>query len=123
MDESVARFEEGIEQVRQLLERESVSSQGKFHRYENVTSLPRPTQRPRPPFWIAAVGTPDSFARAGKLGYHLMAIPGVGSSPSQLGKIYREAWRAARDARNPQVMLGSFMYCPWRCGQAVANAS
>ena len=40
LTESIARFEEGIEQVRDLLERENVSSNGKFHRYENVTSLP-----------------------------------------------------------------------------------
>jgi alkanesulfonate monooxygenase SsuD/methylene tetrahydromethanopterin reductase-like flavin-dependent oxidoreductase (luciferase family) len=65
MDESVARFEEGIEQVRALLEGEHVSSDGRFHRYHDVTSLPRPTQRPRPSFYIAAVGTPASFARAG----------------------------------------------------------
>jgi alkanesulfonate monooxygenase SsuD/methylene tetrahydromethanopterin reductase-like flavin-dependent oxidoreductase (luciferase family) len=122
MDESVARFEEGIEQVRQLLERERVSSNGKFHRYENVTSLPRPTQRPRPPFWIAAVGTPDSFARAGKLGYNLMAIPGVGSSPSQLVQIYREAWSAAGHAGNPKVMLACFMYCHEDRDQAVGVA-
>jgi alkanesulfonate monooxygenase SsuD/methylene tetrahydromethanopterin reductase-like flavin-dependent oxidoreductase (luciferase family) len=122
MDESVARFEEGIEQVRQLLERERVSSNGKFHRYENVTSLPRPTQRPRPPFWIAAVGTPDSFARAGKLGYNLMAIPGVGSSPSQLVQIYREAWSAAGHAGNPKVMLACFMYCHEDREQAIGIA-
>jgi alkanesulfonate monooxygenase SsuD/methylene tetrahydromethanopterin reductase-like flavin-dependent oxidoreductase (luciferase family) len=111
MDESVARFEEGLEQVRELLERESVTSNGRFHRYENVTSLPRPTQRPRPPFWIAAVGTPQSFERAGKLGYNLMAIPGVGSSPSQLVQIYREAWRSAGHAGTPKIMLACFMYC------------
>ena len=91
MDESVARFEEGIEQVRALLEGEHVSSNGQFHQYEHVTSLPRPTQRPRPPFYIAAVGTPVSFARAGRLGYNLMAIPGVGPSPTELVQTYREA--------------------------------
>jgi alkanesulfonate monooxygenase SsuD/methylene tetrahydromethanopterin reductase-like flavin-dependent oxidoreductase (luciferase family) len=111
MDESVARFEEGIAQVRELLERDVVSSNGKFHSYESVTSLPRPTQRPRPPFWIAAVGTPQSFERAGKLGYNLMAIPGVGSSPAELVQIYRDAWRSAGHAGKPGVMLACFMYC------------
>lgn len=111
MDESIARFEEGIEQVRALLENDEASSDGRFHRYEKVTSLPRPTQKPRPPFWIAAVGTPDSFARAGKLGYNLMAIPGVGSSPSQLVQIYREAWQEARHPGKPRVMLAVFMLC------------
>jgi alkanesulfonate monooxygenase SsuD/methylene tetrahydromethanopterin reductase-like flavin-dependent oxidoreductase (luciferase family) len=111
MDESVARFEEGIEQVRLLLEGENVSHQGRFHSFENVTSLPRPTQRPRPAFYVAAVGTPQSFERAGTLGYGLMAIPGVGSSPSELVGIYREAWKKAGHPGQPRIMLATFMYC------------
>lgn len=111
MDESVARFEEGVEQIRALLEGEHVTSHGKFHRFEDVTSLPRPTQRPRPPFYIAAVGTPQSFERAGRLGYNLMAIPGVGSAPTELIGIYREAWRTAGHAGAPQVMLAVSMTC------------
>src|SRR5262245_18638906 len=54
MDESRARFEEGLEQIRRLLEEERVTAKGRFHSFENATSLPRPTQKPRPPFWIAA---------------------------------------------------------------------
>ena len=111
MDSSVARFEEGIEQVRLLLEQENVSSNGRFHSFSGVTSLPRPTQQPRPNFYIAAVGTPESFARAGRLGYGLMAIPGVGSTPSELSQIYREAWRAAGHPGKPKVMMATFMYC------------
>jgi len=111
MNESVARFEEGLEQVRLLLEGENVSSQGRFHSFSNVTSLPRPVQRPRPNFYLAAVGTPDSFARAGRLGHGLMAIPGVGHDPKELMKIYREAWRAAGHPGNGKVMMAVFMYC------------
>ncbi len=44
MDESRARFEEGLEQVRRLLEEEKVTARGRFHSFENATSLPRPTQ-------------------------------------------------------------------------------
>ena len=111
MDESVARFEEGIEQVRMLLENETVSSSGRFHSFENVTSLPRPTQRPRPPFYLAAVGTPESFERAGRLGHGLMAIPGVGHDPSELIKIYRKAWRDAGHPGRGSIMMAVFMYC------------
>lgn len=111
MDTSVARFEEGIEQVRLLLEQENVSASGRFHSFAGVTSLPRPTQHPRPKFYIAAVGTPDSFERAGRLGYGLMAIPGVGSSPAELSGIYREAWRKAGHPGRPTVMMATFMYC------------
>ncbi|MSQ70666.1 MAG: LLM class flavin-dependent oxidoreductase [Betaproteobacteria bacterium] len=122
MDESVARFEEGIEQVRLLLEGEDVSHQGKFHSFEHVTSLPRPTQQPRPAFYIAAVGTPQSFERAGALGYGLMAIPGVGSSPAELVGIYREAWRKAGHPDKPRLMLANFMYCHEDREQAIAIA-
>ena len=44
LDDSRARFDEGVEQVRLLLEQENVTSEGRFHSFRNVTSLPRPTQ-------------------------------------------------------------------------------
>ena len=46
LDESRARFEEGVEQVRRLLEEENVTAEGKFHSFADVTSLPIPTQQP-----------------------------------------------------------------------------
>ena len=57
LNESRARFDEGIEQVRRLLEEENVTCEGRFHSFANVTSLPRPTQSPRPPFYVAALAT------------------------------------------------------------------
>jgi alkanesulfonate monooxygenase SsuD/methylene tetrahydromethanopterin reductase-like flavin-dependent oxidoreductase (luciferase family) len=111
MNESVARFEEGIDQVRRLLEEENVTCQGRFHSFANVTSLPRPTQKPRPDFYIAAVGTPTSFERAGRLGHGIMAIPGVGSDPTELVRIYREAWHSAGHPGRPKVMMAVFMCC------------
>ena len=70
MDDSRARFDEGVEAVRRLLEEENVTFNGQFHRFSNVTSLPRPTQKPRPPFWVAALGTPASMEAAGKNGFN-----------------------------------------------------
>src|SRR5690242_19523090 len=72
-NESVARYREGIEQVDLLLREENVTHKGKFHTIENTTSLPRPTQTPRPKFYVAALATPDSFAFAGRMGYSVMA--------------------------------------------------
>src|SRR4030088_3483379 len=64
LNESRARFDEGVEQVRRLLEEENVTSEGRFHSFRNVTSLPRPTQRPRPPIYVAAQASRESFERA-----------------------------------------------------------
>ncbi len=122
MEESVVRFEEGLDHVRRLLEEENVTAKGRFHGFENVTSLPRPTQRPRPPIYIAAVGTPASFERAGTLGHGVMAIPGVGSTPSELVGVYREAWKRAGHPGKPTVMLAVFMYCSEDREDAIAIA-
>ncbi len=111
LDESVARFDEGIEQVRRLLQEEHVTCNGRFHSFTNVTSLPRPTQQPRPPFWVAAIGTPASFEKAGRNGYNIMAIPMAGGRMRELIGIYREAYRKAGHAGSGRVMTAFHMLC------------
>ena len=111
MDESRDRFEEGMEAVRQLLERENVTFEGQFYRFRNVTSLPRPTQRPRPPFWTAALGTPESLRRAGEQGYNLMLVPFAGPQMREAINVYREAWREAGHAGRGRIALGLHMFC------------
>jgi natural product biosynthesis luciferase-like monooxygenase protein len=122
MDESRVRFDEGLEQVRRLLEEESVTAQGRFHSFEKVTSLPRPTQKPRPPFWIAALSTEDSFENAGRLGHHLMGIPLAGAQMAKLIKIYRQAWTKARHPGSGRVMLAFHMFCAETREKAAAIA-
>src|SRR5437763_12970531 len=94
-DEPVARFREGMEQVDLLLRQQNVSHLGRFHTIENTTSLPRPTQRPRPKFYIAALNTPESFEFAGRMGYSVMVIAFVAEKMRPLLAAYREAWKAA----------------------------
>jgi alkanesulfonate monooxygenase SsuD/methylene tetrahydromethanopterin reductase-like flavin-dependent oxidoreductase (luciferase family) len=111
-DESRDRFVEGLEQVRLLLEKENVSHNGRFHRFSSLTSLPRPTQTPRPPFWVAAISTPQSFIAAGKAGHSVMAIPmGVGGQMKALIDAYRDAWKSAGHPGQGRVMLAFHMFC------------
>ncbi len=110
-DESRARFSEGMEQVRLLLEGENVSHAGRFHSFERLTSLPRPTQKPRPPFWVAALGTPQSFVDAGTAGHWIMAIPMAGGRMKELLGLYRDAWRDAGHPGRGRVMLAFHMFC------------
>ena len=111
LNESRARYTEGLEQVRLLLEEEQVSHDGAFHSFANITSLPRPTQKPRPPFWVAAFSTPESFAWAGENGHSIMAIPMAGGAMAGLIQIYREAWQAAGHSGQGRVMLAFHMFC------------
>ena len=108
-DESVERFREGLEQIELLLTQENVSHHGKFHSFDNVTSLPRPTQKPRPKFYIASTRTADSFEFAGRAGHALMSIP-VGPLKDLL-PIYRKAWRGAGHPGDGEVMIAFHMFC------------
>jgi alkanesulfonate monooxygenase SsuD/methylene tetrahydromethanopterin reductase-like flavin-dependent oxidoreductase (luciferase family) len=122
-DESVARFREGIEQVDLLLCGENVTHHGRFHDIVDVTSLPRPTQRPRPKFYVAALNTPESFAFAGEKGYSVMAIPLGGGKMKPLIDSYRDAWASAGHAGAGEVMLAFHMYCAEDAEKARAYAS
>jgi alkanesulfonate monooxygenase SsuD/methylene tetrahydromethanopterin reductase-like flavin-dependent oxidoreductase (luciferase family) len=108
-DESVARFREGLEQIELLLTKENVSHHGQFHSFDNVTSLPRPTQKPRPKFYIASTRTEESFAFAGKAGHALMSIP-IGPL-KDLIPVYRKAWRDAGHPGDGEVMIAFHMFC------------
>jgi alkanesulfonate monooxygenase SsuD/methylene tetrahydromethanopterin reductase-like flavin-dependent oxidoreductase (luciferase family) len=122
-DESVARFREGIEQVELLLTGENVTHRGRFHTIESTTSLPRPTQKPRPKFYIAAQNTLDSFAFAGQAGHSVMAIPLTGAAMRPLLATYRDAWKRAGHPGEGEVMLAFHMFCDEDGARARAFAS
>ena len=111
LDESRARFDEGVEQVRRLLEEENVTSEGHFYSFRDVTSLPRPTQKPRPPFYIAALATRESFERAGAAGHGIMAIPMAGGAMADVIETYRTARARAGHTGRGSVMLAFHMFC------------
>src|SRR5438477_3131061 len=122
-DESVARFREGIEQVDLLLSQENVTHRGRFHQIENTTSLPRPTQQPRPKFYVAALNTPESFEFAGHMGYAVMAIALVAEKMRPLLAAYREAWKSAGHPGAGEVMIAFHMFCDRDGERARAVAS
>jgi alkanesulfonate monooxygenase SsuD/methylene tetrahydromethanopterin reductase-like flavin-dependent oxidoreductase (luciferase family) len=108
-DESVARFREGVEQIGLLLTTEHATHHGEFHSFEDLTSLPRPTQKPRPKFYVASTRTPESFEFAGHAGHSLMAIP-IGPLKPLLD-LYRNAWREAGHPGDGEVMIAFHMFC------------
>jgi alkanesulfonate monooxygenase SsuD/methylene tetrahydromethanopterin reductase-like flavin-dependent oxidoreductase (luciferase family) len=97
MDESRARFEEGIDIVTRLWTEERVSYDGEFHKFHDVRLMPRPIQKPHPPIWVAAVMSTESFIWAGQHGYHIMIVPFASNLERvrELVQIYRDAWREA----------------------------
>jgi alkanesulfonate monooxygenase SsuD/methylene tetrahydromethanopterin reductase-like flavin-dependent oxidoreductase (luciferase family) len=103
MEESRPRFEEGIAAVKRLWTEERVTFEGRFHRFKDVTLLPRPVQKPHPPILVAAISTPESFIWAGELGYGLMFVPYLSDFEDLAQKIelYRRTYRAAMNGKEP----------------------
>ena len=114
MDDSRERFEEGVEVIKRLWTEERVTHHGRFHQLDGIHLTPRPVQRPHPPIWIAAVLSEESFAAAGRQGYHLMLVPFAGSLDRTAGllKSYTDAW--IEEGREPgawrvQVSLHAYI--------------
>jgi alkanesulfonate monooxygenase SsuD/methylene tetrahydromethanopterin reductase-like flavin-dependent oxidoreductase (luciferase family) len=125
MDESRARFEEGVDIVKRLWTEDRVSYDGKFHRFRDVHLNPRPVQKPHPPIWVATVASIESFVWAGRHGYHVMIVPYVGGIEKVRGMVqaYRQAWR---DAGHPpgkeQVQTSLHCYVAETHARAIEGA-
>jgi alkanesulfonate monooxygenase SsuD/methylene tetrahydromethanopterin reductase-like flavin-dependent oxidoreductase (luciferase family) len=107
IDQSRARFDEGVEVCRRLWSEQDVIWEGSFHRFGPVTMLPEPVQKPHPPIFIASAMSPDSCAAAGRAGYHLQVVPSV-TSREQLQSMlagYREAWQQAGHPGRPRIQI------------------
>jgi alkanesulfonate monooxygenase SsuD/methylene tetrahydromethanopterin reductase-like flavin-dependent oxidoreductase (luciferase family) len=94
LDESRARFDEGVAACRRLWSEEDVVWEGRFHRFGPVTLLPRPYQRPCPPIFAAVTVSPDSVRAAARAGYNLQIIAAV--SPREKVREMLDLYRKTR---------------------------
>jgi alkanesulfonate monooxygenase SsuD/methylene tetrahydromethanopterin reductase-like flavin-dependent oxidoreductase (luciferase family) len=94
--ESRDRFVETLEIIRQAWAQPSVSYRGTYFRFEDVTVVPQPYQRPHPPIRMAA-NTPDTFPLIGRLGLPLLASARhvAWAEMGPMIRTYREAYAAA----------------------------
>ncbi len=104
LDDYDELFQEKLELLLQLREREVVSWRGK-HRpaIDSRPVYPRPLQNPLP-VWVAVGGTPPSVVRAANLGLP-MALAIIGGAPERFrpaADLYRDA--AARAGYDPDAL-------------------
>lgn len=111
LDSSTERFRQTVLAVVDLWAEKEASARTPYFSYTDIASLPRPTQEPHPPVWVAALTTPESFAWIGEQGFNLlMAHPprrnDVGRT-RELVEVYREHFRnsSRTRGRQPQVAM------------------
>ncbi|MFJ1749673.1 LLM class flavin-dependent oxidoreductase [Streptomyces sp. NPDC088116] len=97
LDQSRARFDENVEACLRLWTEDDLTWDGTFHQFGPVTMLPKPTQQPHPPVFVASTGNLDSCRTAGEQGRNLQLIASVATRETiqeALG-VYRRAWAQA----------------------------
>lgn len=110
---SRAMFEEGVEVVLDCFKKTDHTFAGDHFSIDApITVLPRPTQLPHPPIWMAST-SPASIEYAAKMGFNFMA--GTAGGPSELavqGDFIKQALTKYPNAtRNPEFEVNRFVYC------------
>ncbi|MBM4254322.1 MAG: LLM class flavin-dependent oxidoreductase [Deltaproteobacteria bacterium] len=121
MDDSRERFAEGIEIIDKAWSQDSISYEGQYRRLSNVSVLPRPVQRPRPPIWIGAGPTPESYELAAAHGYNILlaSVFAPIKTFTPFVKLYRERLQAAGfDPAQMSTSTGNHCYVGTSSAQA-----
>jgi alkanesulfonate monooxygenase SsuD/methylene tetrahydromethanopterin reductase-like flavin-dependent oxidoreductase (luciferase family) len=109
--ESRDRFREILNIVVQAWTEPSFSYDGAYHRFKNVSVVPKPYQKPLPPIRIAA-STPDTFPAIGRRGAPIFASVRHTSWADLKGQIesYQAAWERAGHPGRGQVFVSTPTY-------------
>jgi alkanesulfonate monooxygenase SsuD/methylene tetrahydromethanopterin reductase-like flavin-dependent oxidoreductase (luciferase family) len=105
-DESRDRFAETLEILKGLWTEDRFSYDGKYHRFRDVTLVPKPYQQPYPEIRIAAASA-DTFAQIGRLGCPIFVAVRHGTFAELLPSLreYRAAHAAAGHPGHGRVYL------------------
>ena len=110
--ESRERFAEVLEILKRSWADERFSFEGKFHKFQNVTIVPRPLQKPYPPLRVAATSA-DTYRAIGAMGLPLFVAVRLGTF-EELGAhiaVYHEAYKLAGHEGQGEVYLQSPDLC------------
>jgi natural product biosynthesis luciferase-like monooxygenase protein len=106
-DASAALTVEATRLIVHLWCRQQVDFEGQYFHVRGVRLLPRPIQQPHPPIWVGASRTPDTFAWAGREGFHVMVLPYM-MPPADLRErldiYFSSARQAGHDTTRLEVM-------------------
>jgi alkanesulfonate monooxygenase SsuD/methylene tetrahydromethanopterin reductase-like flavin-dependent oxidoreductase (luciferase family) len=94
-EESTSRFREAVEIVLRAWTDERLSFAGQHFRFDDIEVLPKPTQLPHPPVWMAATSE-SSIEWAARRGFSILMDPH--SSSAEIGRkrrLYAEGLTAA----------------------------
>lgn len=83
--DSREKFDESLNLLQALLEREEVSWDGKYYKFDPLTIMPRPVSQPIP--IMMAVLVPEAIYHCTKRGFHIQTTPLAGDHQTMLDQI------------------------------------
>src|SRR5712691_3426394 len=112
MDKTRERFDESLELIRRAWTDERCTFEGEFYQVRDVCVLPKPVQKPHPPFWTAAV-SPDTYTLAAKRGLKILTSPAF--TPFDILRknydAYRQTWRESHGTdQGADICLNKIMH-------------
>jgi alkanesulfonate monooxygenase SsuD/methylene tetrahydromethanopterin reductase-like flavin-dependent oxidoreductase (luciferase family) len=121
--ESRERFAEILDIVQKAWTQETVSYHGKYHRFEDVTVVPKPYQQPTPPIRVAATSV-DTFVSIGRQGLPIFVAVRYETAPEIAPQVvaYRSALAASEHPERGGVFLRVPAYIAPSDAQARAEA-
>jgi natural product biosynthesis luciferase-like monooxygenase protein len=90
-------FDEAIQVIQQSWTQESVNFHGAYYQFTDVAVRPKPLQQPHPPIWMACL-SPETFALAGRYGFHLLYGAVFGLPPDKAPERLRDYYRGLQEA-------------------------
>jgi alkanesulfonate monooxygenase SsuD/methylene tetrahydromethanopterin reductase-like flavin-dependent oxidoreductase (luciferase family) len=105
MDESRARFAEGMDVLLKAWTEDTFSYDGRFVQAHDLSVLPKPVQKPHPPIYIASWMTPETIRYAAERGFPIMSPAGLAADQIKTNyQLYRETLEMkGRDASNLEL--------------------
>lgn len=73
MDESRGRFNESMDIIVKAWTQDSFSHSGVYYQVKDLTTFPKPVQKPHPPVFVATIATPASVEYAARQGFSILS--------------------------------------------------
>ncbi|HEY3910603.1 MAG TPA: LLM class flavin-dependent oxidoreductase [Stellaceae bacterium] len=109
--ESRDRFREILDVIQRAWTEPNFSYEGAYHRFNNISVVPQPYQKPTPPIRVAA-STPDTFPAIGRRGAPIFASVRHTSWANLARQVeaYHQAWEAAGHPGRGEVFVSAPTY-------------
>lgn len=91
IEQSRERFDESLDVLLALLDREEVAWNGKYYQFEPITVMPRPHRRGGPTIVVAAL-IPEAIEASARRGFHIQTTPlnaSLGKMKEQVDAFHR----------------------------------